>query len=276
MEFKKVSIILPTLKETESFVKVVSMILKMNRPEDIEEFIAVVCDRTRPESLQSIEKGKKIAQAAGVPFTVFWQKLPHFGGAIRESFMIAKGSHVCMVTPDLDTAPDKLPEMIALAKQYPADVIVGSRWRKGGGFVRYGRVKKVWNWLSQKFMNVLYLTTALTDFTWGNHLAPTKLYQSINFQELKHPINIEKVVIPLRLGIGFHEVPAVCEMPEDDETVNSFMANLAYLRPAFRWRFAKLESMMKPGIDYRELLRDLKATPEQENYNAIEGQSHAG
>ena len=116
---------------------------------------------------------------------------------------------------------------------YKRQIIAGSRWRKGGGFVNYNGLKKVWNYLSQKFLDVLYLTT-LSDFTWGNQMAPTKLYQAINFTEVKHPINMERVVIPLRLGIGFHEVGAVCRMPEDDETVNPLAANFAYLRPALR------------------------------------------
>lgn len=241
MKFEAISIILPTLKETDSFVETVKMILDMNDPKDIKEFIAVVCERTNPASFESIEEGKKIAETAGVPLNVLYQTRPFFGGAIQDGFDAAKGSHVCMVTPDMDTAPDKLPEMIALSKQYPGDVILGSRWKKGGGFVRYNKVKKVWNFLSQKFLSVLYLKN-LTDFTWGNQIAPAVLARAIDYKEFKHPVNIERVAVPIRLGVVFHEVPAVCAVPEDGVTVNPFLANLAYLRPAFRLRFAKKEN----------------------------------
>lgn len=257
MTFQSVSIILPTLKETDSFITAIQMILEMNDTADINEFIAVVCEKTTKESLESIEKGKTIAESAGIPLHILWQTHPFFGGAICDGFMAAQGSHVCMVTPDLDTAPDKIPEMIALAKKYPGDIISGSRWLKGGGFLRYNKIKQIWNWCSQQFLRVLYLSS-LTDFTWGNHLAPKIIYQAINFQECKHPINVEKVVIPLRLGIGFHEVAAVCEMPEDDQTVNPFWANLGYLRPAIRWRFASKKRMLKKSINYRELLAQLQ------------------
>lgn len=257
MEFKSVSIILPTLKETDSFVRAVSMILDMNDPKDIAEFIAVVCDRTNPDSFKSIEEGRKIAEAAGVPLSVLYQTRPFFGGAIRDGFDAAKGSHVCMVTPDLDTAPDKLPEMIATAKKYPGGIVIGTRWKKGGGFENYDPVKKVWNFFSQKFLDVLYLTT-LSDFTWGDQLAPTILAREINYKEVKHPINIERVVIPIRLGVEFHEVPAVCHM-SDGETVNPLAANLAYLRPAFRWRFAKKQDLLRPGTDWKALVRELQS-----------------
>lgn len=257
MKYEAVSIILPTLKETDSFVQAVTMILEMNNPKDIAEFIAVVCERTNPESFMCIEKAREISEAAGVPLKLLYQTRPYFGGAIRDGFDAAKGSHVCMVTPDLDTAPDKLPNMIALAKKYPGDIIIGARWKNGGGFENYNPVKKVWNYLSQKFLDVLYFSS-LSDFTWGNQLTPTILARAINHREVKHPINIERVVIPLRLGIKFHEVPAVCHMP-DGESVNPFTANFAYLRPAFYWRFKAKDKLVTPGVDWKVLVKELQS-----------------
>ena len=257
MQFENVSIVLPTLKETDSIIKVVSLILDTNKASDIREFLFVVCEKTRKESFENIDRAKKIALEKGIEVKIIYQKLPYFGGAIRDGFMEAKGSHVCMVTPDMDTAPDKLCKMIKLAKKYPGDVIVATRWKKGGGFVNYSKAKKIWNYFSQKFLNVLYLTT-LSDFTWGNQLVPTILYQSIEFQEVKHPINIERVVIPLRLGIPFHEVPAVCRMPRGDETVNPLWANMEYLRPAVKLRFTRKKKLVKDSVDYKQLVQKLK------------------
>ncbi len=254
MKFESVSIILPTLKETDSFVEAVRMILEGNKPKDIKEFIAVVCEKTNPDSFKSIEEGRKLAQAAGVPLKVLYQKRPYFGGAIIDGFCAAQGSHVCMVTPDLDTAPDKLPEMIAMAKKYPGDIVIGSRWKKGGGFVNYNPVKKVWNCLSQKFLALLYFSN-ISDFTWGNQLAPTLIARSINYHETKHPINIERVAVPLRLGIKFHEVGAICKVPQDGKTVNPLLANFLYLRPAFRCRFATKRSLIAPDVGYESFMQ---------------------
>lgn len=256
MKFKSVSIILPTIRETESFVQAVRTVLDMNDPADIAEFISVVCEKTKPESFEYIEAGKKLAEEVNVPFSVLHQTLPGFGGAMIDAFMAAKGSHCVLVTPDLNTAPEKLPEMIAAAKEHPGAIVSLSRWLKGGGFVNYDPVKKVWNWLSQKFLEVFYFS-GLTDFTFGVHLAPTALYRSINFREMKHPINLEQVVVPLRLGVKFHEVAAVSRAEEEDVTVNPLMANFVYLRPAFRWRFARRKKMLRPGVDYAELMEEL-------------------
>lgn len=257
MKYESVSIILPTLKETDSFVQMVEIILEIANPKDIAEFIAVVCERTNPESFKSIEKAREISEAAGVPMRLLYQTRPYFGGAIRDGFDAAKGSHVCMITPDFATTPDKLPEMIATAKQHPGDIIIATRWKKGGGFENYNPVKKVWNYFSQKFLDVLYFSS-LSDFTWGYQLAPTILAQAINYREAKHPISIERVVIPLRLGIKFHEIPAICRLL-DRETVNPFMANFAYLRPAFYWRFKEKSMLVKPGVEWKALVNELQS-----------------
>lgn len=254
--FHDVSIVLPTLKETDSILSVIDEILNTVDAKDIKEFIFVVCEKTKKESFFYIKKAEKTAKEKGIQTVIIYQKLPFFGGAVREGFMEAKGSHVCMVTPDGDTAPDKLCEMVAMAKKYPGDVIAATRWKKGGGFENYGKVKKIWNYLSQKFLGVLYFTS-LSDFTWGNQLAPAKLYQAIDFHELKHPVNMERVAVPLRLGIKFHEVAAVCRMPVDDVTVNPFWANMEYLRPALKLRFTPKSRLLKKGIDYRKLKKEL-------------------
>ena len=62
--FKNVSILLPTLNETFSFIQTVEIILKECDHNDICEFIAIVCDRTLKESLESIEKAKVMSEEA--------------------------------------------------------------------------------------------------------------------------------------------------------------------------------------------------------------------
>lgn len=258
MEFSGVSIILPTIRETTTFVTAVELLLKIVNHSDICEFIVVVCEKTKKESFKYIELGKKKAEDAGIPFSVIFQKKPFFGGALQDAFAVSKGSHVIIETPDLNTAPETLPGMIEIIKKHPGDIVSCSRWLPGGGFVNYNKIKMIWNQISQKCLRILY-HSKVSDFTYGVHLAPTKLYQSINFHELKHPINLEQVVIPLRLGIHIYEVPAVCRTQEDDITVNPLLENFKYLRPAFYWRFAKHEYMVHPNIDWNVLVQELQS-----------------
>ncbi len=244
MRFENVSVVIPTLRETEEFLKTVNVILDNCNKNDLKEFIIVVCKATTEEALKYVEKGAEIAANAGVAYQVLYQKRPFLGGALMDGFDAATGSHVAIETADLNTAPENLGKMIGLAKQHPNDVISCSRWLKGSAFENYSPIKKAWNYCSQKFLQLLYFTK-VTDFTWGTHLAPTSLYQSIRFTEMRHPIAVEEVVIPLRLGIKFHEIPGTCHVNENDVSVQPLWANLLYLRPAFKWRFASKKSMLR-------------------------------
>lgn len=243
MKFKKVSVVIPTLRETEEFLKTVDVILDGCESDDLKEFIIVVCKATTEQALEYVQKGAERAAAAGVAYHVLYQTRPFLGGALMDGFDAAAGSHVAIETADLNTAPENLGKMIELAKRYPDDVISCSRWLKGSAFENYSPIKKAWNYCSQKFLQLLYLTN-VTDFTWGTHLAPTALYQSIRFTEAKHPIAVEEVVIPLRLGVRFHEIPGTCHVDVNDVSVQPLWANLLYLRPAFKWRFAARKNML--------------------------------
>lgn len=61
--FQSVSILLPTLNETFSFIQTVEIILQECDHKDIKEFIAIVCERTESASLNAIETAKKKLQS---------------------------------------------------------------------------------------------------------------------------------------------------------------------------------------------------------------------
>ena len=259
MWFENVSVIIPALRETEPFLKTIRIILDTCERNDLKEFIVVVSQKATSEAcMKYVRQGKALAETAGVSYRILYQKRPYLGGALIDGFEAAQGSHIAIETADLNTAPDNLVKMITLAKQYPKDIISCSRWLKGGGFIKYSKAKKIWNYCSQKFMQVLFLTN-VTDFTWGTHLAPAVIYKTANFQEMKHPIAIEELVIPLRQRVHIREIPGVCYLPENDETVNPFWANLLYLRPAFRWRFARKSRLLRKDVNFHEQMNPQEA-----------------
>ncbi len=257
MRFENVSVIIPTLRETESFLQTIDTILDSCEHQDLKEFLIMVCDATTERSMEYILRCKARVESMGICFRIERQQRPYLGGALVDGFLAAKGSHLVVETADLNTAPENLASMIELAKQYPMDVISCSRWLKGSGFENYQFVKRAWNYCSQKLLQALYMTR-LSDFTWGTHLVPSALYQAIDFQERKHPIAVEEAVIPLRLGIAFHEIPGICHVDESDVSVQPLWANVLYLRPAFKWRFAKKEKMLRKGVDYDDLINRLR------------------
>lgn len=243
--FRNVSILLPTLNETFSFIQTVQIILDECDTRDIKEFIAIVCERTKKESLEAIEEAKDISEAAGIPLRIVWQVLPYAGGAVRDGIMSARGSHILMMAPDLETDPHAVKDFIEMAKKYPKDMVTASRWLRKGSFKGYSRVKYVLNFLFQKIFSIFYLTD-LTDMTFGYRLGPAKLFRVINWEEVRHPFFLETALKPLMLGVRIHEIPSSWFARQEGESQNSLLATFKYLRIAIKVRFEGKEQIIRP------------------------------
>ena len=242
-EFRNVSILLPTLNETFSFIQTVQIILDECNHDDIKEFIAIICDRTHKESIESIDKARIIAESKGIKLRVVEQVLPYAGGAVRDGMMVATGTHTLMMAPDLETNPHDVKNFITMGKKYPNDMITASRWLKKGSFKGYNKIKIILNFFFQKMFSVFY-HTKLTDITFGYRLAPSELFKMINWEETKHPFFLETALKPIRLGVKIHEIPSDWEARKEGESQNSLLQTFKYLRIAFKVRFEKKEDMI--------------------------------
>lgn len=239
-KFISLTVILPVINETYLLRQTVDTIMADCGP-DIGEFLIVVCKKTTAESLKTCEGLK---QKYGGKIRVFEQTLPYLGGAMRDSFDRAAGSHTLMMASDLETPPDRVKDFIAAAKRQPGSVITGSRWIRGGGFAGYSPLKYLLNFIFQKLFSLLYWTN-LTDLTYGYRLFPTALLKSIRWEELRHPFLLETIIKPLRLGIRVEEVPTPWQPRTEGESQNTFLRNFQYFGIGLRVRFARKEELLK-------------------------------
>ena len=212
------------MTETASLRQTVDIILNENGS-DICTILIVVCDRTKPES---IAVARELANEHSV-VQVCSQTLPFLGGAIREGFERASGSHVIMMASDLETDPHDVKRLISEAKANPSAIITASRWREGGGFQGYAPMKFVANRLFQLCFSALYFTR-LSDLTYGYRLFPMALVKAIDWQELRHPFLFETIIKPLRLGVPVIEIPSTWRAREEGESQNTFLRNFEYFR----------------------------------------------
>lgn len=231
--FESVTIILPIINETHSLETTVDVIAATCRPEEIREYLIVYCKRTTPESLAV---ARRIAGRLGAICTLYEQKMPFIGGAMREAFDLARGSHLVMMSTDLETDPELIRVFIAEARKHPDAITTASRWISGGGFEGYSRPKLLLNWVFQRLFAVIY-GCRLTDLTYAFRIFPTALVQAIAWEELKHPFFLETAIKPLRLGVAIREVPAKWKARTEGDSQNTFWHNFAYFRIALRVRF---------------------------------------
>ncbi len=238
--FESATILLPVMNETASLEETVKIVLRDAR-DDVKELLIVVCSRTTAESMAVVDR---LQRELGALVVVHQQTLPFLGGALREGFALARGSHVIMMASDLETDPADVVRLIAEARKDPSAVVGTSRWIRGGEFHGYSPVKLVCNWLFQRFFSLLY-ATHLTDMTYGYRILPTRLVQSIRWEELRHPFNLETAVKPLRLGVPVREIPTVWRCRVEGESQNPFFRNLEYFRIGLKTRLAGRRSILQ-------------------------------
>lgn len=241
--YQGVSILIPAMDETYSLEQTVDIIWDTCAPEDIAEFIIILCDRTSRECRETAEKLVRKYQDK-TRIYIHDQVKPFAGGAVQDGFDLAVGSHVIMMASDLETPPQLVRKYIALAKENPEKVITASRWIKGGGFKGYNKIKLICNIIFEKTI-ALFFGVKLSDLTYGYRCLPAKLVKSIVWEEVKHPFFLETALKPIRLGVEFIEVPAQWEARTEGVSQNSFFANFKYFKTAWHVRFMKVSEIKK-------------------------------
>ena len=237
---ESVSIILPVINETVSLRKTVETILHDVKREQIQEFIIVFCKHTTPEAMTVIAQLQK---ELGSLVVLHDQKMPFLGGAVREAFNLARGSHVIMMASDLETDPKDVAVLIAEAAKNPAAIITASRWQTGVQFHGYSKIKLVCNWMFQRMFSVLY-ATRLSDLTFAYRIFPTKLVQAIRWEDFRHSFLFETLVKPLRLGVPVIEIPSTWRARTEGVSQNTFFRNFEYFKIGLRTRFASKQTLL--------------------------------
>ena len=241
MEFTSVTIIVGATDESRAMTQTIETILHLCAPEDIAKIIPVRSQNAAPGCIAAISAMEK-AHPGKVHGMV--QTRPHIGGAIRDGFDAAQSSHIMLLPGDLAIGLACVPEMIRCAKEKPATIFKTSRWLQKNSFHGYSPLRRVLNGLAQVFLRLLF-RAKITDLTNPVQIMPTSLYRSIDWQELNFPFLEELILVPLRLGTAFEEIPAQCYGRQEGKSKNSAHQTALYLRTALRVRFSLRKKLMK-------------------------------
>lgn len=244
MKYGSCTIIIPVIRETDLFEQVIQTILDTCVLNDLAEFIIVIHpEYTTKESRRSIEKMKIRCKKTGVPYQVLEQTLPGMGGAMRDALDIAMGSHTIILNADMASDPCLVEKLIECAKEAPDNIISVSRYVSGGEIENgYKKIKLLWNTLSQRYCAILF-RSKLTDYTYMYRICPTKYYQAIIWEELRHPFALETTLKFLRLGLPFQEIPG----KQIGGSQSGYAETLQYFPTSLKVRFMGKGKILKPG-----------------------------
>ena len=241
MEFEKVNIIIGATDENESLIKTVDTISDACSRDDIDNIVIVIPESATEECLGAIGELEK--RYPGMVRRLV-QTHPHIGGAMRDSIDFTSSSHIMFLSADIPIGLEAVPVMIDNAKKQPDKIIKISRWMEKNSFYGYDKVRKIFNFCGQKLLTVLFLSR-LTDYTCPVLIAPTHIYKNICFSEWNFPCLLEAVLIPLKAGCSFLEIPAKSYSRNEGKSKNSLLQTFLYLRTAFRIRFTSLKKLYR-------------------------------
>lgn len=240
-EFKSATIIIPAINETYLLTRTLEIIFETCDAADIGEIIYVLCKKTTPECIGTVDK--LIAKYPQTPMRVYYQRESGLGCAYREAFELVKTSHAVTAAADMDMDPYAICRLIETAKREPSAMVCASRWIEGGGFEGYYKPKLVLNFIVQKALKIMYCSK-LHDHTYGFRIYPTGLLKSIRWEETHHPIALETALKPIRLGVKTLEVPAMWRVRTEGDSQLAFSQCFIYLRTVFHVRFMKKSDIL--------------------------------
>ncbi len=236
-----VSFVLPVLNETESLETTVRTIVRLAGVH-LHEVLIVVADRTTTACLDT---ARRLAEEMPQTIRLHRQQLPRLGGALRDAFETATGSHVMLMAADLETDPELIPAFLEKMGEGRWDIVAASRWLPGGGFEGYGRVRMGLNRVFQQMLRLLY-GTKLTDLTFAYRLYRRDVLEGIAWEQLGHPFLLECLLKPMRLGARVVEVPCRWRCRREGESAGSFRQMFQYVPPAVRIRWMRRDRI-RPG-----------------------------
>lgn len=238
--FSGVSVILGAVDEAQMIRKTVYAVLETCDSSDIAEFVIMQSQKITSGCLKSINDLK--AEVKDVPINIYVESKPCVGMAIRDGIGYAVGSHTALLPSDFGIHPGCLAAMIKESKKHPDRVIKTSRWMRTGSFSDYGKERLAFNRMGNIFLSLLF-GTHLSDITSATQLFPSELYKRIKWQEEDFPFLLEMTLKPLRLGVKFSQVPAVCLPRVEGKSKNSTKKTLSYLPTAIKNRFVKRKNI---------------------------------
>jgi hypothetical protein len=146
---------------------------------------------------------------------------------------LAKGTHVALMSGDLETEPEAVDRMVQKIEETGCDGVIGNRWLKGGGFKNYDPTKLVLNWAFQKFFRILYWTP-LGDLTYGFKVLSREIIESVEWEGTLHETFIETTLRPLVAGFHLEQVPTVWVGRREGTSKNTFWRNFRYVKLALQ------------------------------------------
>jgi len=200
----QVSVIIPTFNESENICNVLKSIKECLPKTDIE---AIVVDDNSPDGTGKIveEYIKSMKNIAGYSISVIHRKAKEgLSSAILDGLKNSKGETVIVMDSDLSHPPQIIPKMLETIRQTQCDIVVASRYIKGGTIQGWPFKRKLMSTVATKIAKV-GLDISTNDPMSGFFAFRRKITEGIKFDAIGFKILLELLV--KTKGVKVEEIP---------------------------------------------------------------------
>lgn len=205
----KITVVIPTYNERQNIGPLIDKILGLG----IKNLSIIVVDDNSPDGTGKLVD--KIAEKKKGIMVIHRPRKLGLGSAYKAGFQKAlKQSSQILVTMDADFShdPNELPKLLKEINGH--DIVVGSRYVKGGKIIGFNSWRSILSAMAQKTCRIL-LNLNTHDSTSGFRVYKTKAIQGIDFFSIKaegYSFLIEAIFRCQKKGFLIKEVPIVYQM----------------------------------------------------------------
>jgi len=231
---KDLTILLPTFDEKGNVVPLVEKITGALQDKNWDYEILFVDDSSdqTPEVIRELaQKNSRI-----VLFHREKEERTGLATAFLKGFEVAQGQYICCMDSDLQHPPETIPALYQEALDKDADLVVATRYTKGGSAVGLGSLKTFYGFYRRLvslgfkyFTQILFIPTRKTsDPLGGFFLLKKDLVKGIYFQPKGFKILVEILMRTDPQKVA--EVPYVFLARENDQSKASLKQGLEFLK----------------------------------------------
>jgi dolichol-phosphate mannosyltransferase len=197
------SVLIPVYSEEESLEQTVATVRELLASFAF-EVLLLVHPRSSAECLEICRRLESLPHTR----MLIQQRTPGQGFAFREGISAACGKYVLMMNSDLETNPDDVPRLLQSILEHGDDLVVASRWARGGFLDArgYGYLKWLLNWGFQQLLRLL-VSRKISDYTFCFKIARRGLLAEIPWRGTQHEFAMESTLVPVLRGCKVREIP---------------------------------------------------------------------
>ncbi len=205
----KTTVVLPTYNEAENLSKMIGALLGL----PVNDLSILVVDDNSPDGTGQIAD-KLAAENPGRVQVIHRAGKQGLGTAYVEGFReaVKNGADVLLqMDSDFSHSPTYIPEMVKTIETCDCDIVLGSRYTKGGRLdEEWGAGRKLLSWWANSIYVRMILHTKVKDATGGFRLWRKEVLDGIDMNRIRsngYVFQVETIYVAEKLGYKAIEIP---------------------------------------------------------------------